>query len=143
MSGQTPEQLEKSYTDLDYTQDKRRQIADKIIAKAIENEDPEMLTQGMKALDGMDKNSLGRLKLNQKENENKTNNNTNEVMSSLLIELANRRTNGGRREVVGSSVPGSKLPESRRPKYDPSVRDASAGSENTNDFTARVEMAKA
>lgn len=141
MAGQTEEQLQACFEEMDYTQRGRRRIADKILEKAIDNEDPEMLDKAMKALDGMDKNSLGRLKLNQKEQENKTAASNGEAMAALIIELSNKRTGGGRSSGP-SVVPGTKLPESRRPKYDDSIRDKTSGTENTREFNDRVEGKK-
>lgn len=142
MAGQTEEQLQTCFEEMDYTQRGRRRIADKILEKAIDNEDPEMLDKAMKALDGMDKNSLGRLKLNQKDQENKTNASNGEAMASLIIELSNQRTNG-RRNNAPSNVGNTKLPDDRRPKYDDSVRDKTSGTENTREFNDRIEGKKA
>lgn len=139
MAEQTPQQLEKNYTDMDYTQSQRQRIADKIINKAIDNEDPEMLNVAMKALDGMDKNSLGRLKINQKQQENNNSAASTEALAGVVLALSDRRTNRGRPAVSSSAVPGTKLPEGRRPAYDKSIRDTTPGTENTTEFTTRVE----
>jgi hypothetical protein len=139
MAEQTPDEIRKSFQDLDYTQDKRRKIADAITDKAIENQDTEMLGLAMKALDGMDKQSLGKLKINEKSKENESRANEAEALSNYLVTLSDRRTARGKPEPTHSDVPGKKLPEDRRPAYDASIRDASAGNENTAEFTSRVE----
>lgn len=139
MADQTPEQLEEAFRDLDFTQGIRRRIVNGIADKAIGDSDPEMLDKTMKALDGMDKQSLGKLKLNEKAKENATAAAETEALSSYLVALSNKRATQGTPEPTHSDVPQQKLPESRRPNYDPSIRDKVAGSENTAEFTARIE----
>lgn len=139
MSDQTPEQIEKSFSDLDHTQGIRRRILDKIADKAIENEDPEMIELTLKTSADMDKVSLGRLKINEKSKANETKQNEAEALAKYLVTLSDRRTSDGRPEPQWSDVPNQALPANRRPKYDDSVRDASSGSENTAEFTARIE----
>jgi hypothetical protein len=139
MAGQTPEKIQEAFVDLDYTQDIRRKIVTGIASKAISDGDPEMLDKTMKALDGMDKQSLGKLKLNEKDKENQTNASNSEALAKYLVSLSDRRSTSSKPEIVGSDVPGQKLPEGRRPSYDSSIRDATAGTENTAEFTSRVE----
>jgi hypothetical protein len=139
VSGQTPEAIEQSFQDLDYTQGIRRQIVAGIASKAIANEDPEMLDKTMKALDGMDKQSLGKLKINEKAKENETKAGEAEALAKYLVTLSDRRAGSGKPEMQDSDIPGRKLPDARRPNYDPSIRDATAGTENTAEFTARIE----
>lgn len=125
--------------ELQYTQEHRRKIVDSIITKAITNEDPEMLDKAMKALDGIDKNALGRLKLTQKENDSKTNADNVQVLAAALIHASEQRAARGERPMTSSDVIGTKLPESRRPKYDPTIRDKTPGNENVNEFKQRME----
>lgn len=139
MAALTPEKVEQSFQDLDYTQGIRRRIVDGIADAAISDKDPEMLRTTMQALDGMDKVSLGRLKINEKSKENETKQNEAEALAKYLVTLSDRRTNDGQPERQYSDVPDQVLPANRRPKYDESVRDATAGSENTSEFTARIE----
>lgn len=139
MSDEVVDQTQARHAELDYTNDRRRKIADKILDKAIANEDPEMLNVAMKALDGIDKNSLGRMKIKAKDDANKNEESKGKQMAEVLVLLNERRTSRPRPVRGTSDVPGSKLPENRRPTYDPSIRDASAGAENTREFTTRIE----
>lgn len=139
MSEEVKDQTQLRNDELDYTNDRRRKIADRILDKAIANEDPEMLSVAMKALDGIDKNSLGRMKIKAKDDANKTEEQNGKQMAEVLLALAERRVNRPPPERTGSNVPGSKLPENRRPTYDDSIRDANAGTENTGEFTTRIE----
>lgn len=139
MSAVTPEHVEQSFVDLDFTQGIRRQIVEGISKQAIDNKDPELLQRTMQALDGMDKQSLGKLKLNEKAKENETRADEAAAMAQYLVTLSDRRQKEGRPEVGHNETVGRKLPEALRPAYDPSVRDSAAGSENTSEFTERVE----
>lgn len=136
----TPEQIEEQFAALDFTQGKRRQFVDKTFDKALNNEDPEMLTLNFKVMADSDKVSLGRLKINEKEKENQTRADESDAMAKYLVSLSERRQAGGLPEATGhSNVIGSKLPAEHRPTYDPSVRDAAPGSENTTEFSRRME----
>jgi hypothetical protein len=139
VSALTPEKIEESFQDLDFTQGIRRRIVDGIASKAIEDKDPEMLRTTMQALDGMDKVSMGRLKLNEKAKENETRQDEAAAMAQYLVTLSDRRQKEGKPEVGHNETANRRLPESNRPTYDPSVRDSAAGSENTSEFTERVE----
>ena len=139
MSAVTPEQVEQSFQDLDYTQSIRRQIVEGISKQAIDNKDPELLQRTMQALDGMDKQSLGKLKVNEKAKENETRADEAAAMAQYLVTLSDRRQREGKPEVQQNETVGRKLPAESRPAYDPSIRDASAGNENTAEFTERVE----
>lgn len=139
MSAVTPEQVEQSFQDLDYTQNLRRQIVEGISKQAIDNKDPELLQRTMQALDGMDKQSLGKLKINEKAKENETRADEAAAMAQYLVTLSDRRQKEGKPEVSHNDTVGRKLPDERRPTYDPSVRDSAAGSENTSEFTERIE----
>lgn len=139
MSEEVKDQTQLRNDELDYTNERRRRIADALLEKAITASDPEMLNQAQKALDGIDKNALGRLKIKAKDDANKTEEQNGKQMAEVLLALADRRVNNPPPERTGSNVPGSKLPEGRRPKYDDSIRDASAGTENTREFTTRIE----
>lgn len=141
MSGLTPEQVEQNFQDLDYTQGIRRQIVNGIATEAIANKDPEMLRTTMQALDGMDKVSIGRLKINEKGKENETRADEAAAMAQYLVTLQERRQKDGRPEPTHNETASRRLPDDRRPAYDPSIRDAAAGSENTTEFTERVETA--
>lgn len=141
MSGLTPEQVEQNFEDLDFTQGIRRQIVNGISTEAIKNKDPELLRTTMQALDGMDKVSLGRLKINEKGKENETRADEAAAMAQYLVTLADRRQAEGRPEISHNDTANRKLPDAHRPAYDPSIRDAAASSENTSEFTERVEVA--
>lgn len=142
MSAVTPEQVEQSFQDLDFTQTIRRQIVDGISKQAIDNKDPELLQRTMQALDGMDKQSLGKLKINEKAKENETRADEAAAMAQYLVTLSERRQKEGLPETGHSEVVSRKLPDALRPSYDPAVRDAAPGSENTAEFTERVENVK-
>lgn len=139
MSEDVKDQTKEREAELDYTNGLRRRIADALVTKALVNEDPEMLSQAQKALDGIDRNALGRMKIKAKDDANKTEEQNGKQMAEVLLVLADRRVSKPRPVRTSSDVPGSKLPENRRPKYDDSIRDASAGSENTREFTTRIE----
>lgn len=141
MSEVTPAQVEESFADLDYTQGIRRQIVAGISKQAIDNKDPELLQRTMQALDGMDKQSLGKLKINEKAKENETRADEATAMSQFLVTLADRRQKGGVPEIQHNETANRRLPDEQRPAYDPSVRDGAAGSETTSEFTERVESA--
>lgn len=141
MASQTPEQIVQNFQDLDYTQGIRKQIVEGIAAKAIADKDPEMLDKTMKALDGMDKQSLGKLKINEKEKENQTKENESAALAEFLVTLADRRSDRGLPQRGQSDVTNRELPVAKRPTYDPSIRDAVAGSETTAEFNARMEGA--
>lgn len=142
MSTVTPEQVEQSFQDLDFTQGIRRQIVDGISKQAIDNKDPELLQRTMQALDGMDKQSLGKLKVNEKAKENETRADEAAAMAQYLITLNERRQRGESPQTGQNAVMDRKLPESMRPAYDPSIRDAAASPENAGEFVERVEAAK-
>jgi hypothetical protein len=135
----SPDQIEQNFVDLDFTQGIRKKIVNAITDKAISDKDPEMLDKTFKALDGMDKVSLGRLKLNEKAKENQTNQDEAAALAQYLMSLSARRqkeepTDTGRNDVLDR-----KLPEGLRPAYDPSIRESTAIFENTAEFTERVE----
>uniref|UniRef100_A0AAU7PFI0 Terminase small subunit n=1 Tax=Burkholderia phage vB_BgluM-SURPRISE13 TaxID=3159457 RepID=A0AAU7PFI0_9VIRU len=139
MSGLTPEQIEANFQDLDYTTGIRKQIVAALLPDALGSKDPELARTVMQGLDGIDKVSLGRLKLNEKARENETRADEAAAMAQYLVTLADRRQKEGRPEVTHNETANRKLPADSRPAYDPSIRDAAAGSENTAEFTERVE----
>lgn len=139
MAEQTEDDIKKSFAGLDYTQEQRRKITDGVLDEAVRNKDPEMLRTAMQALDGMDRVNLGRLKLNEKAKENQSSAKEAEALSGLLIHLAENKSKGSHRSPGGvSSVRGTKLPDSQRPTYDPSIRDSKPTGENTNEFKERM-----
>ncbi|BAQ02573.2 hypothetical protein [Ralstonia phage RSL2] len=139
MSALTPEKIEESFQDLDYTNGVRKQIVSALLPDALTSKDPELARTVMQGLDGIDKVSLGRLKLNEKAKENETRADEAAAMAQYLVTLSDRRQKEGRPEVSHNDTAGRKLPDERRPTYDPSVRDSAAGSENTSEFTERIE----
>lgn len=139
MSSLTPEKIEESFQDLDYTTGIRKQIVTALLPDALGSKDPELARTVMQGLDGIDKVALGRLKLNEKAKENETRADEAAAMAQYLVTLSDRRQKEGRPEVSHNETVGRKLPEDRRPAYDPSVRDSAAGSENTSEFTERIE----
>lgn len=140
MADQSDDDISKNYERLDYTQTRRQQIADSIIDEAVKNKDGEMLRTALQTLDGMDRASLGRLKVNEKAKENKTSAQEAEILSGVITRLAERRASPLNDKTKGTSaVRGTKLPDKQRPAYDPSMRDAAPTGENTNDFRSRME----
>ncbi|BAS04840.2 hypothetical protein [Ralstonia phage RSF1] len=135
----TPEKIEESFQDLDYTTGVRKQIVTALLPDALGSKDPELARTVMQGLDGIDKVALGRLKLNEKAKENETRADEAAAMAQYLVTLSDRRQREGKPEVQQNETAGRKLPAESRPAYDPSIRDASAGNENTAEFTERVE----
>lgn len=142
MADQTPEQIEKSFQDLDYTQGIRRQVVEGISKQAIENKDPELLSRLGQALDGMDKQSLGKLKINEKAKENQTRADEAGAMSNFLLALSERRRSQGKPEMQAGAQVSRELPSEMRPDYDPQIRDASNVVETNAEFTSRMEAQK-
>jgi hypothetical protein len=139
VSAITPEKIEESFQDLDYTTGVRKQIVAALLPDALGSKDPELARTVMQGLDGIDKVALGRLKLNEKSKENETRADEAAAMAQYLVTLSDRRQREGKPDVSHNETAGRKLPDERRPSYDPSVRDSAAGSENTSEFTERVE----
>lgn len=141
MASQTPEQIVQNFQDLDFTQGIRKQIIEAVLPDAIKNKDPEMLDKAMKAVDGMDKQTLGKLKINEKEKENQTKENESAALAGFLVTLADRRSDRVLPQRGQSDVTNRNLPDAKRPQYDPSIRDAVPGNETTAEFNARMEGA--
>lgn len=139
MANQTDDQIREVFTDIDYTQGIRKEIVGGIKEEAIRNKDPELLRTTMQALDGMDRVSLGRLKINEKAKANETNANEAAALAAYLVSLGTKEARAARRNKDGkSNVGGTKLPEGRRPTYDKSQTDTAPTGENTTEFAARM-----
>ena len=139
MANQTDDQIRDVFTDIDYTQGKRREITEVFLPEGLRNKDPEMAKVAMQALDGMDRVSLGKLKINEKAKANETNANEAAALAAYLVSLGTKEARAARRNKDGkSNVGGTKLPEGRRPTYDKSQTDTAPTGENTTEFAARM-----
>lgn len=142
MADQTPDQIIQNFQDLDFTRDIRKQIITAALPEAVgSDKNPEMMDKVLKAADGIDKQALGKLKLNEKAKENQTRENESEALAAYLVSLSNNRTSGGPPKRGASAVAGRELPAQQRPAYDSSIRDQTAGDENTSEFKQRMEQA--
>lgn len=140
---QTPEQIQKNFEDLDYTQGIRRELIGELLPEA-KKKDYDAVAATAKLLDGMDKVSVGRLKINEKSKENATRADESAAMAQFLVSLSDRRQRGegtGQGAATYNPVLDKKLPDDRRPAYDKSVLDRQASNENSQEFQARMENA--
>lgn len=138
---QTPEQIQKNFEDLDYTQGIRRELIGELLPDA-KKKDYDAVAATSKLLDGMDKVSTGRLKINEKSKENATRADESAAMAQFLVSLSDRRQRGegvGQGAASYNPVVDTKLPEGRRPAYDKSVLDRQASGENSQEFQTRME----
>jgi len=124
--------------ELKYTQELRKKVINSITDKAIANEDVKLLNSALMAMDSMDKNSFGILKLNEKKKENETKANESEALSKYLIALSNERVR--KEDVKGYNENVEKqLPAILNKKIDESILESYSNIENTNDFVSRLE----
>lgn len=138
--GMSPEDIKQNFTDLDYTQGIRKQLIEVVKVDALKK-DPDAIAATAKLLDGMDKVSIGRLRINEKDKENSTHADEAAAMAQFLLGLSGKRQRGeGPGTTRGvSEVPGSKLPESKRPNYDKSILDTSNSGETAGEFKERMD----
>lgn len=123
------------------TQSVRERIMNGLVNGALAEKNLEQLGLVLKAADGMDKQTLGKMRHRQNDRENDAKDKEVAIMAEYLIRRTEQRAGDVRQETPNgpSRMAGRALPDERRPTYDSSLADPKASSENSAEFDRRME----